>query len=1561
MKDHYDICVAGFWYGANYGSLLNGYAEYCLLKKEFGKEVLMLNKVGAPSQDTEVEEGHNTEFVRRYYDPQDVSPPIPYAELSDLNKICDAFCAGSDQIWNYSISFRENMYLPFAGDDKKLISFATSFGHKSDKTPDEAKPRVRKYLQRFSSIAVREQFDADILRNNYNIDGTLVFEPVFCIDKKYYDELIDTAEFNETEPYLLTYILDPSPEKREAIQFYAEKLGLKTVNILDGVAKDWEKNKQELDLPGTLPIVGAADFLKAFKNAAFVITDSFHGSAFSIIFNKPFIAIGNYKRGFERFIDLLGRLKLEDRLIISPKKIPHDEKYLAPIDYTETNEIIRQEAERTVEWLRRAVETPKEEMPSILLPDETPAPYSYTFSFDHDVWEEYYAGNTTTLFVKPGKSAPGRFATRPLGLMLEKGKSYTLRLRFKARTDSDYINFHLKDANSSQYKVIYYHKVDRTRLGVWEDAEVSFTALSSLYNQLMIGASQITGPGAYISIAEMYVFENKPESADKDQSVAKVVKNGTCTGCSVCAQVCPKQAITMRENDGGFLNPVIDGSKCVNCGLCLKKCISENPVYKNNPEPECYAMMANDELRMVSSSGGMFSVAAEYVLDHGGYVCGAVYNGDFSVKHVVISNTKDLPAMRGSKYIQSHVEQVYPQIKKLLNEGKTVLFTGMPCQNAALYSYLGKDYENLYTIDILCHGMTTHKVLEKYRRDIHQNKKLKHLGFKEKKPWGWHAGVNAKFADGSSYAKPLETDRYFNAYLRSLSKNTACESCPANKLPRQADLTIGDFWKIETFKAELNDKKGTSVVLINNEKGQRFFDKLIPFMQKCEKAPLDTAKNGNHIIYKAYKLHKNRQAFFDNFDLLGFDTLVAACSENKIYEAQKIQMLRSIPEEEHAMYYLARTAVKNAGGRKIVTWSRSPLFEKVLHRCFGRQVAFSVAQNEAYVDNSVVFPFDKIVSHSNDYYVVVPAIAYNEERGSRLSEAGYQEIADCLFKTPKPIVIENYDLAGGFYSDAYGNTIEGFKGVIKQIIFRGGNNHIVLGDRIKNPENLSFDLSTNSYISIGRGCSFTGETDFLVQGQNGSSKVVIKDGCAFQGAYVRVFNDVHVSSILINNSCWFGRNLELHANQGKKMIIGRKSLFSYDIDLWAGDAHSVFDVKSGTNVNSIYDKLPMHKNLLVIGEHVWVAKGAFIMHGTNIGDGSIVGAKSVVKGIYPNNCTIAGNPASLIKRDSAWSSEKTTEDPAKCGGYYAMTSDAKAPISGRKVLVIGGTRFMGVHLVKELIARGNDVTIATRGRRKDPFGLDVKRLKLDVSDAASTERALKGKCFDVVFDNLAYASQNANNILSHVKCGKYVQLSSVETYAPDFHPDLREEDFDPMTTDPQLCSTKAGYVIGKRQAEIFIYHHFPDVPVVTVRIPYVSPAHLTNTDRPYYYCKHIVNQTPMNIEDINRGYSFIRDQEVGKFLPWIAAQDHRGPINLSSTGMVTIQQIFEYIEQKVGKKPIIDNEKGEESPFHVFGETTFSMNTEKSEKLGYATSSMDSWFWKVMDDYIEMALKEEKK
>lgn len=1394
MDNKFDACIVGMWYGINYGSVLTAYALYKTVK-DLGYSAIMANKPKQLWNDYfYAENSLANRFARKYL----VTAPVfdNYDDNEKLNNLSNTFIVGCDTLWHYPLvrTVPTFFFLDFTRDGKKKISYASSFGRGFD-GPDYVQEKVRHYLGRFDAVSSREKEGVAICKDLFNVEATQVVDPVFLVDKKYYSEIASSSTRGKDKKYILTYILDPNPDKINTIKWVCEKLGYENVNIVD------PNNEIKASERLTLPVernLDVEDWLKLFEDAAFVITDSYHGLCFSLIFGKNFICFGNRARGLARFTSLLNLVSLDYRICFDYNDVMGKaEKLLSPIDYAVVQQVFDKEANRCREWLSDA-------------------------------------------------------------------------LKLKKRSTDD-------------------------------------------------------------SIVQL--------------------ERELCSGCGACEGVCPVHAISMRKDEFGFLRPKVNENLCVNCGLCSKCCTVLNPRYKNIERPACYAVMADDETRKVSSSGGMFTLAAEYVIQQGGYVCGAAYKDNFEVEHILINKASDLGRIRGSKYMQSEAGPVYPKVKELLEQNKPVLFTGMPCQVSGLYAYLGKDYPGLYTIDVFCHGITSSKIFEKYHQDVLNGKKLSRLEFKAKEPWGWHAGVNAWFADGTKYSKPLEADPYFGAYLQGISKNLACGTCKVNRLPRQGDLSMGDFWRVEDFDRKLNDDRGTSAVLVNSTKGEEFFKALQSRMTVSQEVPLDIAIKGNGSIIHPYMLHKNRIQFFKNFAKQAFAALQLGCSGNRVYEQEYLELIKRVPREEHELYFIARFAAEHARGRQIVTWIRSDRFERILKKYFGLTVAFGVSQRREALVKGRIEDFNLLRGKQNQYYLVSLHRSYDDAIYKQLQQFGYRPEEDFIFRQFKPIVLENLDLSKSNYYDAYGNSIEGFRSSVGKVILRGFNNHIMFANNMETARFLTFDLCANACIDIGERVRFDAPVRIESKGFDYSSTLKIGNGCVFsQGGLFRFYTP---AAAIIGENCTASSKFELHVNQGKKAIIGRDCMFSFENELWAGDGHAVFDVKSGTCTNRDMSGSYRPSNNLVIGKHVWVGKQAFIMHGTNIGSGSIVGARSVVKGVFPNNCSVVGNPAKVMKEDVAWSRDGMAAGLESCGRpeYAVLTSHAQAPISGRKVLVIGGTRFMGVQLVKELLALGNDVTIATRGHTKDNFGMYVNRLIMDVSNADSVKSALCGKFFDIVFDNLAYCSIYADNVLSNINCNKYIQLSSVETYK-DMIIDMKESYFNPYILPFEVCNISAGYVKGKRQAECIAYQKYKQIPSITVRIPYV-----TKTDRLFYYCKNTVKQIPMNIDDISRGFTFIRDIEVGRFLPWIAAQSFTGPINLASEGMVTIKMILDYIERKTNKKPLIDVVNGEESPFHVYHEKTFSMNMDKARKLGYKTSHINDWFWKLMDEYIARAMK----
>lgn len=346
-----------------------------------------------------------------------------------------------------------------------------------------------------------------------------------------------------------------------------------------------------------------------------------------------------------------------------------------------------------------------------------------------------------------------------------------------------------------------------------------------------------------------------------------------CCGCSACFSICPKKAISMQENDEGFLQPVIDATKCIHCGKCQNVCPVLKPVYKNNPKPQCYAVMANDEIRMKSSSGGAFTLLAEYVLGKGGYVCGAAYDENWMVHHIIINKKEDLDKIRGSKYLQSSMDNCYHEIKELLKKDNHVLFSGTPCQVAGLYSFLGKDYEKLLTVDIFCHGCPSRGVWKKYLKETFDKNNIKNINFRDKSKIGWscsHCTITL------NNGEKIISDDFTTMFHNSTLLNKSCKNCSFCKLFRPADISIGDWWGISDYIKGLNDGKGISIVLINNQKGNDIFQKVALNPISID---LRNDYNNGHIKFGP-ELNNQHKRFFDLITKYSYKKTKEIISEN---------------------------------------------------------------------------------------------------------------------------------------------------------------------------------------------------------------------------------------------------------------------------------------------------------------------------------------------------------------------------------------------------------------------------------------------------------------------------------------------------------------------------------------------------------------------------------------------------------------------------------------------------------------------------------------------------------
>lgn len=347
------------------------------------------------------------------------------------------------------------------------------------------------------------------------------------------------------------------------------------------------------------------------------------------------------------------------------------------------------------------------------------------------------------------------------------------------------------------------------------------------------------------------------------------IKKKDCCGCSTCAQRCPRGCIEMVFDDEGFQYPRINKAQCVNCGICERVCPIINKVSNNNTElKKVYIAYADsDVVRMSSSSGGIFTLLAEKCIEEGGAVCGAAFNNSFDVYHTIVEKKQDIAKLQGSKYIQSKIENVFKDVKEKLEKGQEIIFSGTPCQVIGLKTYLQKDYANLLTVDILCHGVPSVKLWKKYLAEQEQahGSTMQQAFFRHKK-YGWKTySVLLEFSNNTTYERIFTEDPFMQMFLSNISLRPSCYNCHFKGIPHPSDITLGDCWGVERHSPEMDDNKGTSVVLLNTDRGVQKFGQIYPNI-KCKTSSLDDAIPSDSESRRSVREHPNRKAFFKNID-----------------------------------------------------------------------------------------------------------------------------------------------------------------------------------------------------------------------------------------------------------------------------------------------------------------------------------------------------------------------------------------------------------------------------------------------------------------------------------------------------------------------------------------------------------------------------------------------------------------------------------------------------------------------------------------------------------------------
>lgn len=360
---------------------------------------------------------------------------------------------------------------------------------------------------------------------------------------------------------------------------------------------------------------------------------------------------------------------------------------------------------------------------------------------------------------------------------------------------------------------------------------------------------------------------------EDENEYIEITDKEMCSGCTACASICPKNAIEMARDEEGFLYPKINKDKCINCGLCKKTCPIINKKELNDFKQKAYIFQnKNEKVRIESTSGGAFTAIAEEVIDKNGVVFGVAFDKDFKVKHTYVTSKEELKIFRNSKYVQSDPNESFVKVKEFLVSGKKVLFSGTSCQIAGLKSYLKKEYDNLFLVDVVCRAVPSPLMWEKYlelQEKIYKNPKK--IFFREKYH-GYKYSNMSIYGKDKEYHRGIESDPYLRAFFSNICDRPSCYNCTFKTQFRQSDLTIWDCFNVEKFNTKLDDDKGTTRILCHSEKGKTMIDSLSK-KHICEEINVTEALSDFNGIFSKVNYNSLKNEFVKDMNSLSPEEL----------------------------------------------------------------------------------------------------------------------------------------------------------------------------------------------------------------------------------------------------------------------------------------------------------------------------------------------------------------------------------------------------------------------------------------------------------------------------------------------------------------------------------------------------------------------------------------------------------------------------------------------------------------------------------------------------------------
>ncbi len=369
-----------------------------------------------------------------------------------------------------------------------------------------------------------------------------------------------------------------------------------------------------------------------------------------------------------------------------------------------------------------------------------------------------------------------------------------------------------------------------------------------------------------------------------------------CCGCGACNNICPTHAIEMKYDSEGFIYPIVDDAKCVHCNRCKDVCPILGERTMNNTPEVIAAYCKDSSLRYYSSSGGVFPVLANNILSKGGVVCGAYFDStDQKAKHIIIRQESDLKLLQGSKYIQSEIGDVFNSVKGILDRNGIVLFSGTSCQVAGLKKFLNKDYEKLYCVELICHGVPSSLLWKKYVESAEkkERKRIKNISFRDKKYcWGKQKRIYSIDYSNKMFQFSFENP-YFRLFNSNLCLRPSCYKCRFKGLYSKSDISLGDFWNVNKIDESLDDGKGLSLVLIETKKGKELFENVNKQLFICrDKIEYKLACECNSAINKSMNESLQRENFFYDLRKMNFEQISKKYSPSGLKVFIKGNLLR---------------------------------------------------------------------------------------------------------------------------------------------------------------------------------------------------------------------------------------------------------------------------------------------------------------------------------------------------------------------------------------------------------------------------------------------------------------------------------------------------------------------------------------------------------------------------------------------------------------------------------------------------------------------------------------------